>query len=132
MTEMEAQDAMDAEKYVTLTVHLADILSESGIIGAFVCRLDGRNARLIETLFSCRALGREVETVSFAYLLERLDAAGIERLGIDVTEGPRNTPAIDWLKRFIRANSDDVSLAELLSDVRSACVNHPARVEVIE
>ncbi|QMV40804.1 HAD-IIIC family phosphatase [Cohnella cholangitidis] len=132
MTEMEAQDAMDSGKYVTLTVHLADILSESGIIGAFVCRLEGRNARLIETLFSCRALGREVETVAFACLLEKLTAAGIEQISIDVTVGTRNSPAIDWLRRFVSDSTDNLSLAELLSEVRSACMNHPARVEVIE
>lgn len=131
MTEMEAQEVMDPDHYVTLTVRLTDLLSDSGIIGAFVCHVEGPNARLIEMLFSCRALGREVETVSFASLLEKLTILGVERLSVDCTEGPRNNPAIDWLRRFVTGIPENLPLPQLLIDVRTACMKHPAIVEVI-
>ncbi|RUT48749.1 HAD-IIIC family phosphatase [Paenibacillus anaericanus] len=134
MTEIEIKEIMITAKanYLTITISLSDLLSESGIIGAFVCHIEGRNARLIETLVSCRALGREVETVSFAYLLEKLISLEVDNLSIDVTEGPRNNPAFDWLKRFVPGNLDNLCLTKLLLDVKGACLNHPARVEVIK
>jgi len=131
MTETEAQEVMDSENYVTLTIRLQDLLSDSGLIGAFVCRLEGRHARVLETLFSCRALGREIETVSFACLLEILASRGVERVTIDATEGPRNRPARDWLNRFVPDASDPVFLSDLLAAVKSQCLEHPAMMEVI-
>lgn len=54
MTEIEIKEIMITAKanYLTITISLSDLLSESGIIGAFVCHIEGRNARLIETLIS--------------------------------------------------------------------------------
>ncbi|MEX2415490.1 MAG: HAD-IIIC family phosphatase [Paenibacillaceae bacterium] len=131
MTEIEAQAVMNKEQYVTLTVRLSDIVSDSGIIGALVCSLEGRKARLIETIFSCRALGRDIESVSFACLLERLSLRGIELLDIDVKDGPRNAPAIEWLKRFVQDIRVNIPLEGLSNDVRIACMQHPSKVEVI-
>ncbi|UVI28645.1 HAD-IIIC family phosphatase [Paenibacillus spongiae] len=132
MTEIEAKEAMDSEHYLTVTVRLSDLLADSGIIGAFVCRIEGENAQLTETLFSCRALGREVETVSFAWVLEKLIAHGVTRLSIDRTEGQRNAPALDWLKRFVPDTAETCSLPDLYGRVKTACTNHPAKIEVIQ
>ena len=132
MSELEAHAVMNKEQYVTLTIHLSDIVSDSGIIGAFVCRVDGNHATLLETLFSCRALGRDIESVSFGCLLARLGVLGVERLDIDVKAGPRNAPARNWLKRYVQDVPTNIILDELLNDVRVACLHHPAKVEVIE
>lgn len=130
MTENEANDVMDASKYVTITVGLSDILSDSGIIGTFVCRLDGEQAHLIETLFSCRALGRDIETVAFAWILEKLMDRGVQRIHIEMSQGPRNAPALDWIKRFVEGSPEQLPLRDLYARVKAACGNHPARVEV--
>ncbi|WP_254664032.1 HAD-IIIC family phosphatase [Paenibacillus sp. HGF5] len=130
MTENEANDVMDASKYVTITVGLSDILSDSGIIGTFVCRLDGEQAHLIETLFSCRALGRDIETVTFAWILEKLMDRGVQRIHIEMSQGPRNAPALDWIKRFVEGSPEQLPLRDLYARVKAACGNHPARVEV--
>lgn len=130
MTENEANDVMDASKYVTITVGLSDILSDSGIIGTFVCRLDGEQAHLIETLFSCRALGRDIETVAFAWTLEKLMDRGVQRIHIEMSQGPRNAPALDWIKRFVEGSPEQLPLRDLYARVKAACGNHPARVEV--
>ncbi|MEX1028429.1 MAG: HAD-IIIC family phosphatase [Paenibacillaceae bacterium] len=132
MTEIESHNVMNKEQYVTLTVRLSDIVSDSGIIGALVCRLDGRNARLIETIFSCRALGRDIESVSFACLLEKLSLCGIEQISIDVKDGPRNAPAIDWLRRYVKDVPKNIPLKGLLNNVRTVCMQHPSKVVVIE
>lgn len=130
MTEIEANDVMNASKYITITIRLSDILSDSGIIGAFICRLDGEQAHLIETLFSCRALGREIETVAFAWILEKLIDRGVQRIHIETAQGPRNAPALDWIKRFVTGSPEQLSLKDLYARVKAACGSHPARVEV--
>jgi FkbH-like protein len=132
ISELEALEVMDRSNYLTVTVSLSDLLSDSGIIGAFVCRLDGNRARLIEMIFSCRALGRHIETLSFACLLEKLQVRGVEKLTIDVIDGPRNKPALDWLKGFVAGIHDNLPLNDLLSAVQAACMKHQAIVEVIE
>lgn len=130
MTESEVNEVMDNRDYLSVMISLSDVLSDSGIIGAFVCRIDGEQAQLVETLFSCRALGREIETVTFAWVLERLITRGVQHLIIDTTQGPRNAPALDWLKRFVENPTEPQSLKDLLVRVKAACRDHPVKVEV--
>lgn len=130
MTENEVNEVMDINEYLSITVSLSDMLSDSGIIGAFVCRIEGEEAQLIETLFSCRALGREIETVTFAWVLEKLMTRGVHSLNINRIQGPRNAPALVWLKRFVGDSSEPQSLQDLLVRVKAACKNHPAKLEV--
>ncbi len=132
MTEIEARAVMHRDQYLTLTTHLRDIVSDSGIIGAMVCRIEGQKARLIENVFSCRALGRDIESVVFACLLERLSSQGIEQIDIDVKTGPRNAPALDWLERYVTGVRVNIPLKSLLKEVHITSMNHPSKVEVIE
>ncbi len=131
MSYTEAELAMNGSEYLTMTVQLSDILSDSGIIGVFVCRLEQEKATLIEGLFSCRALGRDVETIVFARLLKRLMELGIEQLSIDVQDGPRNAPAREWLQRYVSDPSKDQQIADLLAHVSASCASHPVTVEEI-
>jgi FkbH-like protein len=132
MSEAEAERAVSGDGYLTVTVHLSDRLSDSGIVGAFVATVRGGDAHLIEALFSCRALGREVETVAFAYFLERLQRAGASRLSFDVREGPRNAPARQWFGRFVKEADRAADIPQLLGIVRKACRDHPSRVEEMQ
>jgi FkbH-like protein len=132
MTEAESHMVMDKEQYVTLTIRLKDIVSDSGIIGAFVCRLDGQHAHVMESIFSCRALGRDIESVSFACLLEQLTLRGIEHISFDVKDGPRNAPAFEWLKRYIQGVPNDIPMKGLRNDVNAVSKQHPSKVEVID
>lgn len=132
MSEAEAERAVSEDGYLTVTVQLSDRLSDSGIVGAFVAVVRNEDARLIEALFSCRALGREVETVAFAYFLEQLQRAGASRLSFDVREGPRNAPARQWLARFVKRTDRAEDIAQLLSRVREAARDHPSRVEEMQ
>jgi len=132
MTESEAEEVMASDHYLTLTISLKDILSDSGLIGAYVCRIDGEEAYLEETLFSCRALGRGIETVSFDYLLRRLAAQGVLRISIVRREGPRNAPAIGWMDSLLMNDAAPYDVETLLDRVQETCASHPAKLEVSE
>ncbi|MFD0712405.1 HAD-IIIC family phosphatase [Paenibacillus sp. GCM10027626] len=132
MTELEAIEVMEASDCFTMTVNLADALSDSGIVGAFVCRIEKDRAVIIETVFSCRALGRDVETVCFHYLLQCLANKGVEWLTIDHNQGTRNKPALEWLERMAGDQSVPYEIARLQAQVAAYCIKHPAKLEVIE
>ncbi|GAA0373716.1 HAD family hydrolase [Paenibacillus motobuensis] len=131
MSYAEVKRAMNGNDYLTMTVQLSDKLSDSGIIGAFVCRMDQEKATLIEVLFSCRALGRDIETIAFVCLLKRLTELGIKQLSIVVQEGPRNTPAREWLQQFVIDPVADQSVTDLLALASVSCARHPVKVEEI-
>lgn len=131
MSHAEIERAMNGRDYLTMTIQLSDRLSDSGIIGAFVCCLDQEKATLVEVLFSCRALGREIETIAFARLLKRLSELGVKHLSIMVREGPRNKPAREWLQRFVNDPVIDQSVTDLMALVSVSCAGHPVEVEEI-
>ena len=111
---------------------MQDALSDSGLVGVLVARIEGEVATVREALLSCRVLGREVETLALrtlcAWLLER----AVRRVRFTVAEGPRNQPARDWLKRFLpdasASRRPEASLPELKARLDEACKTHPAAV----
>ncbi|WP_249730314.1 HAD-IIIC family phosphatase [Paenibacillus sp. J2TS4] len=131
MSKTEVEQFMKSSEYLIMTVQLSDILSDSGIIGTFVCRLKQEKAELIEVVFSCRALGREIETIAFARLLNRLLELGIKQLTIEVQEGPRNAPAREWLQRFITDPGNEQSVSDLYARVSASYSSYPVEVEEI-
>ncbi|MFS0723259.1 HAD-IIIC family phosphatase [Paenibacillus sp. 1P07SE] len=132
ITEQEALEMMDPGRYITVTAALSDQLSDSGIIGALVCRIGDREARLVETVFSCRALGRGVESLVLARTLELLAAREVKWLIIDSCEGPRNAPARAWASSLGQAAGGKYEVKKLQRVVKKLNDRHPAKVEVVQ
>ncbi|MBB6692211.1 HAD-IIIC family phosphatase [Cohnella xylanilytica] len=128
-SEKEIWEIFNSDKYVVVTVGLSDNLTNSGIIGAIVCHYEKESAQLIEVIFSCRALGREVETISLFYLLQYLKTHGVHQLNIHKVKGPKNTPALNWFDRVI---GHSTILDELLVKVEKLTKNIPCKVMVEE
>lgn len=113
-----------ANNYCIFTVTLADILNDSGIIGSYIVQIDGVKAYMEEILFSCRALGRKVEDASLLLILERLQLRGIEKVKINVTEGPRNKPAINWYKEVYTSSN----IVDIIKELKQKLAHYPAEV----
>jgi FkbH-like protein len=92
------------------TVTLSDFLSESGIIGVFSIEIDASMLVIEEVLFSCRALGREVENFSLLMLLQQYPH--IKNVRIKYTKASRNNPSREWLEKLHVL--DEVILKEAL------------------
>ena len=77
-------------------------MSDSGIIGVIVASVEGNVVKIDELVISCRALGRQIETLmlgtAFQYLIEKLNTK--KNLLIDFVIGPRNMPAKTWLEHY--------------------------------
>lgn len=94
---------------------LSDKLSDSGVVGAVVGRVENRTLHVDEVSISCRALGRSTEDVMITVAL-RLMARGrdVDRVRLAVVKGPRNAPARDWLARYAgTALADSVTHVDL-------------------
>jgi FkbH-like protein len=97
-----------------MAIRLSDRLSESGIVAAIVGRRDGPRLRVEDVFVSCRALGREIEDIMLARGVALLgedmgDGEGkAEDVHFDVSIGPRNQPARDWLARYTGSAADSV------------------------
>lgn len=85
-----------------LTISLKDKLSDSGIIGVIVASNSENRLKVDEVVISCRALGRQIETLmidaGLRYLSKELKTT--DNLLIDFAIGPRNMPAKTWLEEY--------------------------------
>lgn len=130
--EWEAGEYMlKKDKYCTVTIELEDILSDSGIIGAFIASIQNDKATLLEVLFSCRALGREIETIAFHAFVKRLLERGCQELDIHVEQGDRNTPARQWISKHVTSYVG-IDLSKLHETLTSICHEYPVKLEVIQ
>lgn len=123
--EAEARQAL-GPGFSTMTFRLSDIFTDSGIVGALVCRIQDREATVENILWSCRVLGRQVEDLAFRVLLQDLKKSKIETLNIIFQEGPRNLPAFKWITRYAPAPFHCLPLEELLQKAETWTQNYPA------
>jgi FkbH-like protein len=121
----QAAEAFGAKSLV-MTVSLKDALSDSGLVGAIVAAVEGKVATVREVVFSCRVLGRDIETLALWRFCGRLAARGVAEVRFAVAEGPRNKPARDWLARILPEGTQ-ASLALLTARLQGA-QGHPAAI----
>lgn len=125
-TSAQVDEKFDEKKYKIFTVTLSDILNDSGVIGVFICKLDGKSVYFEEVLFSCRALGRKVEDAALQFILNQLYHEHIQFVQFDRVEGPRNKPALDWV-RSICPNKIG-KLVDIISKLDKKLQDYPAEV----
>lgn len=122
--EGEIQEKAKDSTYKIYTVGLSDMLNDSGIIGTYIVRLDGDIATFEEILFSCRALGRNVEDASLQLILSKLINEGIRQIKFESVEGPRNSPALEWLNNIYISPI----IADILKELNDKLNDYPAEV----
>lgn len=123
-SEGEVQKKAKDSAYKMYTVTLSDMLNDSGIIGTFIVRIDEELATFEEILFSCRALGRKVEDASLYLILNELINKGIRQVKFVSVEGPRNTPALDWLNNIYTSPI----IADIIAALKEKLIDYPAEV----
>ena len=100
--------ASDVARYMSsnecraVGVELADRLSDSGLIAAIFTGIIGDDCYVDEVCVSCRALGRGLEDllVLGAVRAGFVDGFIPAALYIGYAAGPRNGPALQWLRRL--------------------------------
>lgn len=95
-TESELQ-AMLADEYECLVVHVRDRFGDYGLVGAVLVRLHDRAITVDSMLLSCRALGRGVEHKMLARIGEIAVGQGIAEVDVRFAPTKRNQPALAFL-----------------------------------
>jgi FkbH-like protein len=93
---------MSSNECRAVGVELADRLSDSGLIAAVFTRIVGDDCYVDEVCVSCRALGRGLEDllVLGAVRAGFVDGFIPAALCVSYAVGPRNGPALQWLRRL--------------------------------
>lgn len=108
LTETQLSARMTKEDHRVLSVALRDRLTDSGVI-AFLsaARSTSKEVVVEDICISCRALGRGVEPLMLRHMLADVaEWADICNVQILWRHGPRNAPALAWL-RDVATQIDD-------------------------
>jgi len=105
-TNLERKSLADVQSVATIndthwvTVSLRDKFAESGIIFSILAEKDAESSWFASNfVLSCRAMGRGLEPLIVRESLKALaDVAGAESISVPWIEGPRNQPALDFLR----------------------------------
>ena len=129
-TEREKIDGLLTEKSGHVySLALCDRFSNSGVVGGALVEKIEELATFSEFLFSCRALGRDAETVFFQEMLKDLESEGITEVELKVVKGPKNQPAMDWLKTLdIGEGLTRLPIDEMTARCRKLLNNYPAKI----
>jgi FkbH-like protein len=97
-SEVDVDEYLRSADRCVVSVRLRDRLSDSGTIAAIFARRASNAAVIDEIAVSCRALGRALEPIILAEVLDRI-AGHLEvgRLQVPFVAGPRNSPARAWV-----------------------------------
>jgi FkbH-like protein len=103
-SEVEVARRLEAPGHFTISIGMRDRFCDSGIIGAIFARAEGTQLVIDEISFSCRALGRSIESPMIALALAPIvERRGLRDVAFSFREGPRNMPARIWLASFTGA-----------------------------
>jgi FkbH-like protein len=105
LSEAEILRRMENQDHRVVSVQLSDRLSESGIIGAVFGFVEGNELLIDEICISCRALGRQIESVFITEAIRGMTVNDdISRVSVFFRSGPRNQPALNWLGEYCAQN----------------------------
>jgi acyl carrier protein len=99
-TEPELRDALNNGLHA-FTTTVRDRFGDYGLVGAVFAREHGEQLRVTDLLLSCRALGRGVEHKMLAHAGDLAERIGLKNVVIDAIRGPRNQPAIEFLRSAV-------------------------------
>ncbi|GGG93671.1 HAD-IIIC family phosphatase [Silvibacterium dinghuense] len=122
-TETDVQSFEDDPSTFTLQVRLADTFGDNGMISVIICKPGSDATWEIDTwLMSCRVLGRKVENMVLAEILEHARRAGITRLTGTFLPTERNKLVIQHYAKlgFAQVSEDASGRTEWALDVAGA------------
>jgi FkbH-like protein len=106
--ETELARRIEQRSSNVIAIRLTDRLADSGIVGVLVGTRDADRLIVEEICVSCRALGRRLEDSMLTRALLLMAAeSGVNTVVFSVRKGPRNTPARQWLSRYVSAEFGD-------------------------
>ena len=102
LNELELSKLMLNDKSLIFQCRAEDILGDYGIIGLAIIKIDKilNLAKIENTLFSCRALGRKIEEYFYQKVVENLKDKRIKNIEINYIKSDKNKLFYDFLKKY--------------------------------
>jgi FkbH-like protein len=111
------------------TFRVKDRFGDYGLCGIASVAFDGFQARLVDFLLSCRAMGRGVEEAIIGVVCEKVRAAGATSLMAAYVATPKNKPCMRWIQDQPAFERDETGTFVL--DMRRA-VRVPNHIAILE
>ena len=86
------------EKFQIYSLRVMDRFGDEGIVGVAIVRKDGKNWIIDSFLMSCRVIGRKIETVFLAKIIEDAKRNGVSYLIGEYIPTKKNEPAKSFYK----------------------------------
>lgn len=99
LDEVKVHEYIEDKNSFAVGIGLRDRLTDSGIVAAIFGRIKEEEIIVDEWVISCRALGREMETLMASSALSSL-ASRSGLASFNFRSGPRNNPAREWLAKI--------------------------------
>lgn len=99
LTETELWDWASAPDHVVWTAKVSDRFGELGLTGLVSIEMAGVQARIVDFILSCRAMGRRVEETLLHLAVSHAMRNGAKRVELCYLPTERNRPTLDFLLR---------------------------------
>jgi FkbH-like protein len=98
LSEQELVEWASAPNRRLWTVRVKDRFGELGLTGLISVEIDGRSARVVDYILSCRAMGRKVEETMLHVASRYAASAGADQLKLTFIPTKRNAPCLRALE----------------------------------
>jgi FkbH-like protein len=107
MTAAELLSWSTAEGNALWTFRVSDRFGQYGLCGLASVVREGRRARVLDFLLSCRVMGRGVEETMLARLAEHARTLGCDELYAEYVPTPKNQPCLQWFQNHAQFIQED-------------------------
>ena len=124
LTPAEMNDWMQSTKASCVTVRARDRYGDYGLIGFATYFFQDQILRLVDFVFSCRAMGRNLEECLLLQVCNAgLDGRGVKGMAAGFAETAKNTPAKLFYEKYGLLGSVDklVDVKDLQSRLQAMC-----------
>jgi FkbH-like protein len=98
MPPQELSEWATPKNHLLLTFRVKDRIGDYGLCGLASLDFNGSQARLVDFVLSCRAMGRGVEEAMISVMANRARESGYERVEATFIPTPKNKPCLRWLE----------------------------------
>lgn len=98
MSEAELMDWASQNHRKLWTLRVSDRFGDSGLTGIVSLEIQGRKARIVDFILSCRVLGRNIEEALLATAVQYAQTLEVEEMYARYIPTAKNKPCLDFFK----------------------------------
>lgn len=98
LSEKEFSEWAEAKGHRAWTFRVADRFGDAGLTGLVSVALDGKAAKIVDFVMSCRVMGRGVEKAMLSVAIQHARNAGAEEIVAQYLRTERNGPTLEMME----------------------------------